>query len=308
MTHPLTQTMPSLYGDVISTFMGVAKATDPKATDADVVVSGVPFDLACSGRAGTRMGPNAIRQSTANLIWEGKRWPWDFALEDRLKVCDAGNVDYAYGEPESLVDNLENHAQRWLSAGKKMLTLGGDHYISLPLLRAHARVHGPLALIHFDAHTDTYEQGTRFDHGTIFHHALKEGLVVPEHSLQIGIRTSYDRHNHPYEVLDADWVNDHGAAAVLERIRAKVGHHHAYVSLDIDGLDPAYAPGTGTPVCGGMSTDLMLKVIRGMVGMELVGMDVVEVNPAYDHGDITSLAAATLGLEFLYTLAASKGV
>ncbi|BBI71545.2 hypothetical protein HAALTHF_13940n [Vreelandella aquamarina] len=106
-----------------------------------------------------------------------------------------------------------------------MLTLGGDHYISLPLLRAHAREHGPLALIHFDAHTDTYEQGTRFDHGTIFHHALQEGLVVPEHSLQIGIRTSYDRNNHPYEVLDADWVNDHGPAAVLERIRARVGHH-----------------------------------------------------------------------------------
>jgi len=119
VTHPLTQTMPSLYGDVISTFMGVEKATDPKTTDAEVVVSGVPFDLACSGRAGTRMGPNAIRQSTANLIWEGKRWPWDFALDERLKVCDAGNVDYAYGEPESLVDNLENHAQRWLSAGKK---------------------------------------------------------------------------------------------------------------------------------------------------------------------------------------------
>lgn len=306
MTHPLAQTMPSLYGDVISTFMGVEKATDPKATDADVVVSGVPFDLACSGRSGTRMGPNAIRQSTAHLIWEGKRWPWNFALEERLKVCDAGNVDYAYGEPESLIDNLENHAHRWLSAGKKMLTLGGDHYISLPLLRAHARVHGPLALIHFDAHTDTYEHGTRFDHGTMFYHALKEGLLVPEHSLQIGIRTSYDRDNHPYEVLDADWVNDHGPAAVLERIRAKVGHHPAYISLDIDGLDPAYAPGTGTPVCGGMSPDLMLKVMRGMVGMELVGMDLVEVNPAYDHGDITSLAAATLGLEFLYTLAASK--
>ncbi|WP_252108506.1 MULTISPECIES: agmatinase [unclassified Halomonas] len=298
--------MPSLFGDVITSFMNVPRALDPKASDAEVVVSGVPFDLACSGRAGTRMGPNAIRQATANLIWEGKRWPWNFALEERLKVCDAGNLDYAYGEPESLVDNLEGHAGRWLAAGKKMLTLGGDHYISLPLLRAHAREHGPLALIHFDAHTDTYEQGTRFDHGTIFHHALKEGLVVPEHSLQIGIRTSYERDNHPFEVLDADWVNDHGPKAVLEKIRAHVGHHPAYVSLDIDGLDPAFAPGTGTPVCGGMTTDLMLKVIRGLVGMELIGMDVVEVNPAYDHGDITSLAAATLGLEFLYVLAASK--
>ncbi|BBI71546.2 hypothetical protein HAALTHF_13950n [Vreelandella aquamarina] len=114
-----SQIMPSLFGDVISTFMGVPKATDPNATDAEVVVSGVPFDLACSGRSGTRMGPNAIRQSTANLIWEGRRWPWDFALEERLRVCDAGNLDYAYGEPESLVDNLETHAMRWLNAGKR---------------------------------------------------------------------------------------------------------------------------------------------------------------------------------------------
>lgn len=297
---------PSIYATLASTFMEFPAAADPLNTDAEVVVTGVPFDLACSGRSGTRMGPNAIRLASANLAWEGERWPWGFALDDVLKVVDCGNLGFNYGEPQSLVDNLETHVARLLGAGKHLLNLGGDHFISLPSLRAHARHHGPLALIHVDAHTDTYSGGTRYDHGSMFFHAVQEGLVDTQRSIQIGIRTTYDRDAHPFEVLDAAWVNDHGPAAVLERIRARVGDHPAYLSFDIDGLDPSYAPGTGTPVSGGLTSDCALKLVRGLAGMNPVAMDLVEVNPAYDHAEVTALTAATLALEYLYVLAANK--
>ena len=272
-----------------------------------MVVTGVPFDMATSGRPGARFGPTGVRQASSQLVWEGARWPWTFALDNHLKVEDSGNVQFKHGEPQTLVENLEAHISQIMEANKTALTFGGDHFITLPVLRAYAKKHGPVALIHFDAHTDTYDGGSKYDHGTLFHHAVQEGLVDTEHSLQIGIRTSYNRKNHPFEVLDAAWVGDHGPQATLERIRQRVGDKKVYVSFDIDGLDPAFAPGTGTPVAAGISIDCALKVIRGLQGLDLVGMDVVEVAPAYDHAEITSLAGATLALEFLYVLAANRG-
>ncbi|WP_370280602.1 agmatinase [Pontibacterium sp.] len=295
-----------IYATYTDTFMQFPFDREIEASDADVVVSGIPFDLACSGRSGSRMGPKGVRTASSNLVWEGLRWPWDFALDDHLKVIDCGDIFFQYGEPESFVVNAEAHADRILKTGKKMLSFGGDHFVTLPLLRAYAKHYGPLALIHFDAHTDTYSGGSKYDHGTVFHHAVEEGLIDTEHSIQIGIRTTFDQDDHPFEVLDAAWVNDHGPAAVLERIRARVGDKQAYVSFDIDGLDPSFAPGTGTPVAAGITTDCALKVIRGLKGFDLVGMDVVEVAPSYDHSEITSLAAATLALEFLYVLASQK--
>lgn len=295
-----------LYGAMGMTFMQFPALVSLSQSDAEVIVSGVPFDMATSGRSGSRFGPQGVRQASVNLVWEGARWPWTFALDDHLKVADAGNVKFKHGEPQTLVDNLEAHISHILDAGKSALTFGGDHFITLPILRAYAKKHGPVALIHFDAHTDTYSGGSKYDHGTIFHHAVQEGLVDTEHSLQIGIRTAYTVENHPFEVLDAAWVGDHGPAATLERIKQRVGDKKAYVSFDIDGLDPAFAPGTGTPVVAGISIDCALKVIRGLQGLNLIGMDVVEVAPAYDHAEITSLAGATLALEYLYVLAVNK--
>ncbi|MEH6822477.1 MAG: agmatinase [Motiliproteus sp.] len=295
-----------LYG-AISTFMQFPALLDLASSEAEVVVSGIPFDMATSGRPGARFGPQGIRRASANLAWEGRRWPWEFALDERLHVADIGDVMFKHGEPQTLVDNLEAHATKILNAGKSLLSFGGDHFVTLPLLRAHAAKFGPIALIHFDAHTDTYSDGNRYDHGTVFYHAVKEGLIDTEHSIQIGIRTTYSRDNHPFEVLDAAWVNDHSPVEVLERIKARVGDKQTYLSFDIDGLDPAFAPGTGTPVVAGIGIDCALKVIRGLVGINLIGMDVVEVAPAYDHAEITSLAAATLALEYLYVLAANKG-
>jgi agmatinase len=186
-----------------------------------------------------------------------------------------------------------------------MLSFGGDHFVTLPLLRAHAAHFGKMALIHFDAHTDTYANGSQFDHGTMFYHAPNEGLIDPTHSVQIGIRTEYDRDN-GFTVLDAAQVNDRPIADVVQQIRSIVGDLPVYLSFDIDCLDPAFAPGTGTPVMGGLSSDRVLKLLRGLGDLPIVGMDVVEVAPAYDHGEITALAAATIALELLYLQASQK--
>ncbi len=296
-----------LYSALGMTFMQCPNVTSLTNSDADVVVTGVPFDMATSGRSGARFGPQGVRQASINLSWEGARWPWDFALDDHLNLVDSGNVAFKHGEPQSLVENLEAHIQTIMDADKQALTFGGDHFITLPILRAYAKKHGPVALIHFDAHTDTYSGGSKYDHGTIFHHAVEEGLVDTKHSIQIGIRTAYTVKDHPFEVLDAAWVAEHGPKAVLERIKARVGNKKTYVSFDIDGLDPSFAPGTGTPVVGGISMDCALKTIRGLQGIDVIGMDVVEVAPAYDQSEITALAGATLALEYLYVLAANRG-
>jgi agmatinase len=181
-----------------------------------------------------------------------------------------------------------------------------SNFITLPLLREHVKKHGPVAIIHFDAHTDTERKPEQYDHGTVFFQAVNEGIVVPERSVQIGVRTEYIRDDHRFTVLDAGWVIDHRADDVFNEIRRVVGDHPAYVTFDIDCLDPAFAPGTGTPVVGGLSTHSALKIIRGLVGCNLIGMDIVEVCPSYDHAEITALAAATLGLDFLYVLAANS--
>lgn len=296
-----------LYGTLGMTFMQVPFVPDPAQFSGDVLVTGVPYDMSTSGRPGARFGPQGVRAASANLIWEGARWPWSFALEEHLNVADTGNLLFRHGEPQTLVDNLTAHIDQVLASGAQALTFGGDHYITLPVLRAYAKKHGPVALVHFDAHTDTYSGGTQYDHGTLFYHAVKEGLVDTDHAIQVGIRTAYEHKDHPFEVLDAAWVNGHGPDATLERIKARIGDKPTYVSFDIDGLDPAVAPGTGTPVCGGLSIDTALKIIRGLQGANLVGMDVVEVAPAYDHAEVTSLAGATLALEYLYVLAANKG-
>lgn len=289
----------ALYGGAAS-FLRVPVCADRAASRADVIVLGIPFDLATTGRAGTRSGPWAVRQASANLVWEERRWPHDFALAERIRIEDCGDIEVATADAAALAAALEDEALAFLEAGRSLLCLGGDHFVSLPLLRAHCRRHGPLALVHFDAHTDTATYGGRIDHGNMFRIALEEGLLRPEASIQVGIRTSYDSSHHPFAVLDAAWVNDQPVEKVVERIRARVGNAPAYLTFDIDCLDPAFAPGTGTPVAGGLSTDRALKLIRGLAPLDFRGMDLVEVAPAYDHSEITALAGATLALEYLY--------
>lgn len=288
----------SLYANAFG-FLRQPLNFSPMESDADVVITGIPFDMATTGRSGSRMGPGAIRQISTNLAWEGKRWPWTFNLFKTIKVADCGDLVFDCGDAAQMCDRLEAHATGLLEQGKAMLSFGGDHFVTLPLLRAHAKQFGKMALIHFDAHTDTYDQGSKFDHGTMFYHAPKEGLIDPLHSVQIGIRTEHS-HNLGFNVIDAGQANDWSVEQIVSMIKEKVGDMPVYLTFDIDCLDPAYAPGTGTPVCGGMTSDKALKVIRALAGINLVGMDVVEVAPSYDHADMTSLAAATIATDMLH--------
>ncbi len=277
----------------------------PWNSDADWVITGIPFDMATSGRAGCRQGPAAIRQISTHLAWEEKRWPWNFNLHDSLNIVDCGDLVFNFGDAEDMNNKLQAHAERLLSAGKRLLCFGGDHSISLPLLRAHERFFGKMALVHFDAHSDTYAKGSKFDHGTMFYHAPRENLIDPAHSVQIGIRTEHDAAE-GFTVLDAAMVNDCPIDKLLATIHKTAGELPVYLTFDIDCLDPAFAPGTGTPVAGGLSSDRALKLLRGLQSLNIVGMDLVEVSPAFDSGDITALAAATVALDMLYLQAINK--
>jgi len=299
VTEPDMHDDVSLYANLFG-YLGCPLSDDPLHDKADVAILGVPYDLGTSGRAGTRSGPGAIRQASGNLRWEEARWPWPYALADHLKVIDCGDLAYAPGDSAGFTQSLQDRATDILRSGKTLLSFGGDHFITLPLLRAHHAVHGELALIHFDAHTDTYEQGSEFDHGTMFRCAPREGLIDTDCSIQVGIRTEYKPSTHAFAVLDTDWVHNHGPVKVAQAIRDRVAKRKVYLTFDIDCLDPAFAPGTGTPVAGGLSSNMALQILRGLKGLDIVGMDVVEVAPAYDQAEVTALAAATLGLEMLY--------
>ena len=228
-------------------------------------------------------------------------------MRERLNVVDCGDLVYAFGDAREMSEKLQAHAEKLLAAGKRMLSFGGEPtFVTLPLLRAHAKHFGKMALVHFDAHTDTYANGCEFDHGTMFYTAPKEGLIDPNHSVQIGIRTEFDKDN-GFTVLDACQVNDRSVDDIIAQVKQIVGDMPVYLTFDIDCLDPAFAPGTGTPVIGGLTSDRAIKLVRGLKDLNIVGMDVVEVAPAYDQSEITALAAATLALEMLYIQAAKKG-
>ena len=290
---------PSFFANTFS-FMGLPLSRDLSDANLDAVIMGVPYDLGTTGRPGTRSGPGAIRVASANLRWEENRWPWEFALPTRLSAIDYGDVQFLCGESEDMLTQTETHAARIISAGKTLLSFGGDHFVTLPLLRAHAKTHGKLSLIHFDAHTDTYQEEQRYNHGCMFYRAPREGLIDPDSSIQIGIRTEFDRQNHEFEVIDAHQANEQAVAETIDAIRARVGNRPAYLTFDIDALDPAFAPGTGTPVVGGLSTSRAMRILQGIADLNIVGYDVVEVSPPFDSAGITALAGASLALQFLY--------
>ena len=295
----------SMFSNVFS-FMGLPLSRDLSDESIDAVVMGIPYDLGTSGRAGTRSGPSGIRAASANLRWEEQRWPWQFTLADCLRVVDYGDIQFLWGDSEDMLARVEDHAARITSAGKTLVSLGGDHFVTLPLLRGHARTHGPLALIHFDAHTDTYDEEEKYNHGCMFFRAPREGLIDTSKSIQIGIRTDYDKLNHEFEVIDAHRANELSVEDIVAAIRLRVGATPAYLTFDIDCLDPAFAPGTGTPVVGGMTTSKILRILQGIADLSILGFDLVEVSPAYDHADVTSLAGASLALQFLYMRASRK--
>lgn len=271
---------------------------------ADVVVSGIPYDAATSNRAGARFGPRAIRQASTQLA-ELPAFPWGFDPFDYLAVADYGDCFLDFGRPQDIIEAVTDHARHILASGASMLTFGGDHIVTYPLLRAHAEKYGPLALLQFDAHPDTWPDGPgRLDHGSQLTRAVSEGIIDPARSVQVGIRTHSEALG--FTVLDAPWVHRNGPEAVLERIGEVIGADRVYLTFDIDCLDPAFAPGTGTPVVGGLSSAQALAIMRGLGGLDIIGMDIVEVAPAYDHAEITAIAAATIGHDYLCLRAQRK--
>jgi agmatinase len=287
--EPTYSGVPSLFRRPFSTNPG----------NADIAVLGVPLDLATTNRPGARFGPRAIRAASTNLSWEGATWPWGFDPFLLLEATDCGDCFFDPGHPVEIVPAIEARATELMSGGASLISLGGDHFVSYPLLRALHKIHGPLALVHFDAHTDTWrDDGSRMDHGTMFYRAAVEGLVTPQHSVQIGIRT-HNPETFGYNIIHADFVHQEGPGSVAQRILEVIGTQPAYLTFDIDCLDPAFAPGTGTPVVGGLSTWQAQSIIRRLSPINFVGMDLVEVAPPYDTAEITALAAASLLLDYI---------
>ena len=276
-------------------------------TNAELVISGIPLDLAVSYRSGARLGPQAIRLASAEVA-SLKPYPWGFDPFENLAVIDFGDCYLDVHNPMTIHDAIVDHARHILKSDARMLTFGGDHYITYPLLKAHVEKIGePLALIHFDAHSDTWadDKSSSLNHGSMFYKAVNDGLIDPKRSVQIGIRTWNDDFM-GIHVLDATLVHRHGSDAVIAEVERVVGNHPAYFTFDIDCLDPAFAPGTGTPVCGGLSTAQALAIIRGLTELNLIGMDIVEVAPAYDQSQITALAAAHIACDLICLFAKRK--
>ena len=270
----------------------------------DIAVTGIPFDQAVTNRPGSRFGPRGVRAASAHFAW-GPYWPWNFDPFDTLAVVDYGDCFFDWGRKEDVPEAIRRHVADILAAGASSLIMGGDHFITYPVLKAHAERFGPLALVQFDAHRDVEpDPGGRIDHGTMFGAAIAEGLIDPARSVQIGIRTTYHGEaGHGMNIIYADRVHQLPPGDIAAEIVRAVGGRKAYLTFDIDCLDPAFAPGTGTPVPGGLSSHQAMAIMRGLRDIDFAGMDLVEVSPPYDHADITAIAAATIAQHYLGLLA-----
>ena len=286
-----------------NTFSGVTsflrRTLTKELSRADIAVTGIPFDQAVTNRPGTRLGPRALREASA-LQSPDAPYGWGYDVMSAFAIADYGDMAFDYAHTADIPARIEAHIAGILAQDCAAVTLGGDHSITLPILRAHAKKHGRVALIQFDAHTDSWQDDdpARIDHGTFVYKAVKEGLIDPAHSVQIGIRTTNDD---PLgiTVIDAPEVHRSGPEAVADRIREVVGDTPAYLTFDIDALDPAFAPGTGTPVWGGLSSAQAVAILRAIAGVHLVGGDVVEVSPPFDTTGATAIAGAHVAVEIL---------
>jgi agmatinase len=292
-------TAPATYA-VSPTFLGVARHD----RGAPICVAGIPLDLGTTNRSGARFGPSAIRQAS-RMLTDGAH-PQSFVDPAALPLADIGDFTIALGDLLGSLTRIEEQARDI----EHLVALGGDHGITLPLLRALKKKRGAPALIHFDAHVDTWPEnfGQAYAHGSVFHHAITEGLVEPRRMVQVGIRSPLSRAVHDWTlaqgvtIIAAPEVHETAPAAVAARIREIVGDAPVYLSFDIDVLDPAFAPGTGTPEIGGLASWQAQAILRRLEGLCFVGMDVVEVAPAYDVAEITALAGATMAWEYLCLL------
>ena len=265
----------------------------------DLAITGIPFDQAVTNRPGSRFGPRAIREASTLQPCDPP-FGWDINPLADFDVVDYGDLAFDYANVAAFPERLTDHIRVILKEGVGTLSFGGDHYITFPILRAYAEKYGPMALVHFDAHSDTWpdDDMTRIDHGTMFYKAVKEGLILPEKSVQIGIRTQND-YDAGVHVIDAPRVHGQTPSATAAQVKEIVGNHPVYLTFDIDCLDPAFAPGTGTPVWGGLSSAQAAAILRDIRGINIVGGDVVEVSPQYDVSGATAVAGAHAAMELM---------
>lgn len=286
------------------TFLGIDR-DDPASP---ICVAGIPLDLGATNRAGSRFGPSAIRQASRMLVDGDHPLHWVSPIASSL--ADIGNFSIALGDIAKSLAEIERQA----ASIEHLVAFGGDHGITLPLLRALAKRRGPPALIHFDAHVDTWPEnfGQAYAHGSVFYHAILEGLIESRRMVQIGIRSPVERGVHDWTlaqgvtVLTAQNVHEQGPDAIAGQVRQVIGDAPVYMSFDIDALDPAFAPGTGTPEIGGLASWQVQAIIRQLRGLQFIGMDLVEVCPAYDVAEITALAGATIAWEYLCLLSVAN--
>lgn len=278
-------------------------------TGVDLAITGVPFDQSVTHRPGTRFGPRAIREASSLQPFDPP-YGWGFDPLGEMSVVDYGDVAFDYARVADFPAALQAHIATILGAGPGTITLGGDHFITLPILRAYAEKFGPMAVIQFDAHSDLWvdDDLTRIDHGTMMYKAVKLGLVDVTRSVQIGIRTECDDYL-GFQVIDARAVHEGRPADIAARVRDIVGDAPCYLTFDIDALDPAFAPGTGTPVWGGLASWQAAAMLRGLAGINLKGGDVVEVSPPYDTTGATAIAGAHVAMDLvaLYGWTRRKG-
>ncbi len=276
----------------------------------DVAILGVPFDSGVSYRPGARFGPGHVR--SASKLLRNYNPVLDVEPFAAQQVADAGDVACNPFSIDEALAQIDAGARAVLEDSARLLTIGGDHTIALPLLRVMHEAHGPLAVVHFDAHLDTWDTyfGAPVTHGTPFRRASEEGLIDKTASMHVGIRgplygprdLSEDQVL-GFQVVGSHEMDDLGWRGVVERIRARVGERPTYVSVDIDVLDPAFAPGTGTPEAGGLTSRELLNILRSFGALNLVGADIVEVAPAYDHAEVTGIAASHVGYELISAMA-----
>ena len=282
---------------------------------ADVAVVGVPFDTGVSYRPGARFAPSAVREASRLLR------PYNPSLDvspfERVQVADGGDIAVNPFHIGEAIETIEGAAAELQAEGTRLVTIGGDHTIALPLLRAVSRIHGPVALLHFDAHLDTWDTyfGEPYTHGTPFRRAVEDGILDTSAISHVGTRGPLygkkdleDDRRLGFGIVTSSDVLRRGVDETVDALRQRIGDRPLYVSIDIDVLDPAHAPGTGTPEAGGMTSRELLEIVRGLRGLNLVGADVVEVAPAYDHADITSVAASHVAYDLVSLLALKEGV
>ncbi|MBT5772870.1 MAG: agmatinase [Dehalococcoidia bacterium] len=290
-----------------------ARLPEPRDVESwDVSIVGVPFDAGTSYRSGARFGPQAIRAGSRLL--RSHHPALGVAPFHDQQVVDAGDLAVSPYNIDDAIVQIEAGANELLESAPRIVSLGGDHTIALPLLRAVNRKHGPVALVHFDAHLDTWDtyMSAPYTHGTPFRRAAEEGLFIEGHSMHVGIRGSLygegdltEDAGMGFSVLGTQEIEVLGVTGMVARIRERVGDHPVYLSIDIDVLDPAFAPGTGTPEVAGFSSRELVGMLRGLAGIDIVGADVVEVAPAYDHAEVTAIAAANVVYEILGVMASN---